>query len=42
MSDEDSHMIAENLLKSVGFALDLGRTTLFGLCEGCRTKGNHA
>ena len=42
MSDEDSHMIAENLLKAGGFALDLGRTTLFGLCEGCRTKGNHA
>ena len=42
MSDADSHLIAENVLKSGGFALDLGGTTLFGLCEGCRTKGNHA
>ena len=40
MSDEDSHMIAENLLKSGGFALDLGRTNLVGLCERCGTKGN--
>ena len=42
MSDADSHLIAENVLKSGGFALDLGGTTLFGLCEGCRMKGNHA
>ena len=41
MSDKDSHTIADDILKSGGFALDLGRTTLFGLCEGCRRKGNH-
>lgn len=40
MSDKDSHTIADDILKSGGFALDLGRTTLFGLCEGCRRKGN--
>ena len=41
MSDKDSHTIADDILKSGCFALDLGRTTLFGLCEGCRRKGNH-
>lgn len=35
MSDEASRAISGNLLDTSGFRLDVGRTTLFGLCRSC-------
>lgn len=35
MSDEESKDICDSLLKADGFRLDMGRTTLFGLCTSC-------
>ena len=35
MSDEASRAISCNLLDTSGFRLDMGRTTLFGLCRSC-------
>ena len=35
MSDEASRAISGSLLDTSGFRLDVGRTTLFGLCRSC-------
>lgn len=42
MSDEASRTISDSLLQSSGFRLDMGRTTLFGLCKGCLEKSEAA